>query len=152
MLGLSSCAPPGAPYGSVAATVPAVPAGSARIYFYRELEIYDSTTPTEAYLNGAPVGLTETGTVFYRDVAPGQYTISVRSYGIFPYQFKTVVLRPGEIAYARIESLRSWVPCGGGGGRDGGGSTSGCENTFVVVMIDPQLAVGDMRDLRFISG
>ena len=145
------CAPAGPPFGSIAATLPPVPAGEARIYVYRWLEPYESVAETEAFLNGNPVGVTETGTVFYRDVAPGQYTISVHSDGVFPDQFKTVILKPGDVAYARIESIKSWAPCGSSGGRSGG-ATEGCEDTFVVVMIDPALAQADMRDLRYIHG
>ena len=118
---------------------------------FAALEPYESVAETEAFLNGKPVGVTETGAVFYRDVAPGQYTISVHSDGVFPDQFKTVILKPGDVAYARIESIKSWMSCGSGGGRSGG-TTEGCEDTFVVVMIDPALAQADMHDLRFIRG
>jgi hypothetical protein len=148
----AGCAPAGPPFASVAATLPPVPPGSARIYFYRYLEPYETTAETEAFLNGNPVGVTETGAVFYRDVTPGKYTISVHSDGVFPDQFKTVILKPSETAYARIESIKSWAPCGTGGGGRAGGATEGCEDTFVVVMIDPTLAQVDMRDLRFIPG
>jgi hypothetical protein len=146
------CTPAGPPFASVAATLSPVPPGSARIYFYRYLEPYETIAETEAYLNGNPVGVTETGTVFYRDVTPGKYTISVRSDGVFPDQSKTVILKPGDVSYARVESIKSWVPCGGGGGGRSGGATEGCEDTFVVVMIDPTIAQADMRDLRYIPG
>src|ERR1700691_6186181 len=134
-LALAGCVSMGPPYRSVAAALPPVPAGKARIFFYRWLEIYETTAATTAFLNGPPVGLTETGSVLYRDVEPGQYTISVVSQGVYPNQFKTVTVGPGQVIYARIESIRSWSTCGGGGGggKDGGGdSESGCYDTFVV--------------------
>jgi hypothetical protein len=149
---VGGCVAPGPPFARIAATIPPVPRNMARIYFYRWLEPYETTDPTIAYLNGRPVGVTETGAVFYRDVAPGQYTISVQSDEIYPYQFKTVVLTPGEVAYARIESLRTWSSCGGGGDGDSGGGVIGCLNTFVVRLIDPVLARGEMADLQFIQG
>jgi hypothetical protein len=96
--------------------------------------------------------LAEAGAVLYRDVAPGQYTIAVQSEDSYPNQFKTVVLQPGETVYARVESLQSWSTCGGGGGTFGGGSASGCRTTFVVVIMNPALALAEMRDLRFTRG
>ncbi len=150
LLALSACAPAGPPYASVAATIPPVAPGMARIYFYRWLEPYETTTPSVAFLNGAPVGVTQTGAVFYRDVPPGQYTIAVQSDEIYPNQFKTVVLRPGDVAYARIESLRTWAFCSNIGRPSG--SHTGCRDTFVVQLMDPRVAPGEMGDLRFIQG
>jgi hypothetical protein len=150
LLALGACAPAGPPFASVA--LPPVPNGMARIYFYRWLEPYETVAPTTAYLNGQEVGVTETGSVLYRDVQPGQYLISVFSEGVFPNQFKTVVVRPGEQVYARIESLKSWWPCGSGGGGIAGGSTSGCADTFVVQIMDPAVARYEMRTLRLIAG
>ncbi len=153
LLGLAACAPQGPPFASVAATLPPLPQGMARIYFYRWLEPYETVAPTTAYLNGKPVGVTETGAVFYRDVVPGQYLISVQSQGVYPNQFKTVVLRPGEVDYVRIELLVNWWPCGGSGsGLGGGGGAQGCADTFVVVLMDPAVARYEMSGLRFVQG
>lgn len=155
LLAAASCAPPGPPFASVASTISPVPQGTARVFFYRWLEPYETLAPTVASLNNLPIGVTEPGAVLYRDVAPGQYLISVQSDGVYPNQFKTVVLQPGNVAYVRIASLRSWSPCGGGGGGGeggGGGGAEGCWDTFVVQIIDPAVALGEMRDLRFIQG
>jgi hypothetical protein len=152
LLALFGCAPPGPPFASIAATIPPTQPGTARVFFYRWLEPYETLAPSVAFLNGQPIGVTEPGAVLYRDVAPGQYTISVQSEDAFPNQFKTVVLRPGEIAYVRVESLQSWSTCGGGGGDLGGGGTSGCRTTFVVQLVDPTVAQSEMHDLRFIRG
>ena len=153
-LALAACARPGQPFASVAATIPPVPQGMARVFFYRWLEPYETVAPTTAYLNGKPVGVLEVGAIIYRDVAPGQYLISVRSDEPYPDQFKTVVLKPGEVVYARVESLKSWSTCGGsGGGSDGGGgSASGCRDTFVVVIMDPALARAEIGGLLFTQG
>jgi len=147
----ASCAPPGPPFASVAATIPPLQPGMARIFFYRWLEPYETLSVATAFLNNQPVGLTEPGSVLYRDVVPGQYLISVQSEGRYPNQFKTVVLQPGDVTYARIESLRTWMPCGGGGGVAGGGD-QGCWDTFVVVIMDPAVALSEMGDLWFIRG
>ncbi|MGH7088130.1 MAG: hypothetical protein ACREFQ_04455 [Stellaceae bacterium] len=154
LLALAACAPAGPPYATVAGNLPPIPAGTARIFFYRWLEPYETLAPTQAYLNGREVGVTEPGAVFYRDVPPGEYTVAVRSDEPYPNQFKTVVLKPRDIAYARIESLKSWSSCGGGGGGDdgGGGSVTGCRDTFVVVMVSPRVAQYEMSNLTFIRG
>jgi hypothetical protein len=120
-----------------------VPPGAARVFFYRWLEPYESNAAQLAYLNGSPIGVTEAGAVLYRDVAPGQYTIAVQSEGIYPDQYKTVVLRPGEVAYARIESIQSWNACR---------RTESCGNTFVVEVVNPVVARAEMQDLRFLGG
>jgi len=156
LLAFAGCAPPGPPFGSVAGTLPPPAPGMARIFFYRWLELYETTAQSVASLNGKPVGVTEVGATFYRDVPPGEYTISVKSDELYTNQFKTVTLHAGDVAYARIESLSSWSSCGGGGGGmdggGGGGNVTGCRDTFVVVMMDPHLAQAEMRDLRFIPG
>src|SRR6202041_1953290 len=105
---VAGCVAPGPRFANVAATIPPVPPGAARIFFYRLLEPYETLAYTTAYLNGNPVGTAEPGAVLYRDVAPGQYLISVKSEGLYKDQFKSVVLRPGDVAYAQIESLRNW--------------------------------------------
>ncbi|HUZ75010.1 MAG TPA: DUF2846 domain-containing protein [Stellaceae bacterium] len=152
LLALGACAPQGPPFASVAGTLRPVPQGMARIFVYRWLEPYETLSPTAVSLNGRPVGVSDIGSVFYRDVAPGRYTISVQSDEVYPDQFKTVTLEPGEVIYVRIESLLTWSSCGGGGSDRGGGSPSGCRNTFVVVIVDPTVAQYEMRGLRFTQG
>ncbi len=107
---LSACAggPPGTPFSQVAESIPAVPAGEARIFFYRDYEPYESLARPWIYLNNQRVGMSVPGGVYYRDVTPGTYRIKVDSEGLYWHQFKTVTLAAGETAYAKIESLRSW--------------------------------------------
>ena len=150
LLALGACAPAGPPFATVAATLPPVPPGEARVYFYRWLEPYETTAESTVILNGVPAGISQTGAAFYRDVAPGRYTISLTSRGVYPNQFKTVELAAGQTAYARIESFRAW--CNDSGGGLNGGSSAGCYDTFVVELIDPAVALGEMRDLSFIRG
>jgi hypothetical protein len=151
LLAIGGCVQQGPPFASVAGAIPPAPQGMARVFFYRWLEPYETVAPTTVMLNGRPVGVSETGAVLYRDVPPGQYTISVPSWGVYPNQFKTVVLTPGQVAYVRIESLRAWCN-DSGGGENGGGPASGCYDTFVVQIIDPAVASSEMRNLRFIGG
>ena len=148
LLFIVACASAGPPYGAAENTIPPVPSTMARIFLYRWLEPYDSTDPAIAYFNGKEVAVSRPGSVLYRDVAPGRYTVSIFSRGRYPDQFKTVVLRPGETAYARIESAQSWQPCGG----SGKAGTEGCDMTFVVVFVSPVVAQDEIRDLAFIHG
>jgi hypothetical protein len=142
-LTLAACAQ-GPRFGEVAAALPAVPPGDARLFFYRWLEPYESLTWTAVYLNGAEVGVSRPGSVFYRDVPAGTYTIVVWSEGIYPNQFKTVVVGPGQSVYARIESLSSWYR--GGVRREWQG------DTFAVDLIDPVDARREMQGLDYIQG
>ncbi len=143
---LSSCSGTGPypdlqPYDEVAPNLPPPAPGMARIYFYRLLSYYDIRSGTTAYLNGQAVGFSRIGTVFYRDVNPGSYFVSVASPGAFPNQFKTVQVASGQIWYAHIESLLSWSD-GSGIGSHGA--------TFTVVLEDPALAMEEMHGLYYI--
>jgi len=148
---LVGCAPSGPTFGSLAATLPPPPPGTARIYIYRWLEPYETTSVMRAYLNNMTVGVTYPGSVLYADVPPGQYTIKVDSRGAYPNQFKTVTVRAGNVFYARVESARWWSVCGGTGDTGDGGS-SGCWDTFVINIIDPAVAQAEMAPLRLLSG
>src|SRR6516162_8659580 len=136
LLALASCLGPTAPYyPQVAATIPPVPAGQGRIYFYREYEPYESLSRPYLYLNRGIVGISIPGGVFYRDVPPDTYEVSVYSPGVYPNQFKTIVVKPGDVFYAKIESLRSWFS-----GRSGTPGGEFQRDTFVVAIMDPNQA------------
>ncbi|HEV2549575.1 MAG TPA: DUF2846 domain-containing protein [Stellaceae bacterium] len=120
LLALAACAGPSGPlFPEVAGTVPPAPADRSRIYFYRDYEPYESLALTDVFLNGATAGVSMPGAVFYRDVAPGTYEVSVYSVGSFPNAAKSVSLKAGDTVYAKVESLHAWF--GGGGGGEGGG-------------------------------
>ncbi len=90
---------------SVAVTPPG--SGLARIYFYRVWEPYESMARPLIYLNDAPSEISEPGGISFRDLPAGEYHISVDSPGTYPHQFKTLVLRAGDVRYVKIESLAS---------------------------------------------
>jgi hypothetical protein len=144
LLVLAGCAP-GPRFGQVAGTLPPVPSGDARLFFYRWLEPYETLSWTPVYLNGAPVGVSRPGSVFYRDVPAGTYAIVVRSEGIYPNQFKTVAVGPGQAVYVRIDSLSSWA-------RGGAVRREWEENTFVVDLVEPDVARREMQELDYIQG
>src|ERR1700676_472630 len=95
IMGLPGCVP--APAATSVAA--AVPAGAARIWFYRDYEPSVSLNNANVELNGALVGtVTADGGAIYRDVAPGHYHITAQSYGRDANQAKDVDLGPGQEA------------------------------------------------------
>ena len=125
----------------VFASVGTTPVGAdrARVYFYRAFEPYESLARPLIYLNGAPLAPSEPGAASFRDVAPGAYEISVASSGLYPNQFKQVLLRPGDTIYVRIESLRNWYR-----------GFNWEMDTFVVSLVGESDAQTDMAGLRYI--
>ncbi len=107
--------------------------GKARLYFYREAGLYDPMVWTAVSLNGAVIGNSAPGTVFYRDVAPGTYRVEARSDKLYPGQVKTVVAAAGAMVFVQVEAARSW----GQSGRLWQGST------FTVAVVDA--AIGRYR-------
>jgi hypothetical protein len=97
--GCTGIAPPAA---SSAASAPLGP-GAARIWFYRDYEPSVSLNVANVALNGARAGSVQPdGGVFYRDVAPGHYHITVESYGADVNQDKDVDLAPGQEAFVKV--------------------------------------------------
>jgi hypothetical protein len=131
-------------YTSAERTLPPPPPGTARLYFYRLLDPNDLQLGTTIMLNGQPVGYSRTGTVLYRDVAPGSYFVSVLSRGQYPYQFKTVQVQADQTWYFRIETNMSWAF-----GTDKGGVRG---DTFVVEIVDPRQARVEIAPLGLLSG
>jgi hypothetical protein len=89
-------------------------------------------------MNGAIVGISEQGYMFYRDVVAGLYHVSVESYERDLFQFRDVALVSGQQAYVKILSLRSWVQSGRNFGRD----------TFYVLIVPPTFAQGEIAVAR----
>ena len=133
--------PAGPTFAQFAAQVPPMPPDRARIFFYRDYEPYESLGRPYVTLNGHVAGISEPGGVFYRDVAPGGYVISVRSPTFYPGQDKSVEMGAGQTAYAKVESLRSY--------------NSGDEfydpDTFAVVVVNPTEGQRDIAAKRYIA-
>lgn len=142
---LPACTGGGAPAGStfaqVATQVPPMPPDCVRIFFYRDYEPYESLGRPYVTLNGHVAGISEPGGVFYRDVAPGRYIISVRSPTFYPGQDKSVEIGAGQTAYAKVESLRSY--------------NSGDEfydpDTFAVMVVNPTEGQRDIASKRYFA-
>mgnify|MGYP001548074915 FL=1 len=134
----------GPPFAQAAATLPPVPPGESRIFFYRWVQPYELQAPTTVSLNGKPTGISWVGTTFYRDVPPGTYHITVFSPGAYPNQFKTVTVAAGSTLYVRIQPMIDWsrLQC-----------NDHCEiDTFAVMLDDQQSARQQMLPLTLIRG
>ena len=130
------------PTGSVA--IPPIPAGEARVWFYREFIPSESLNMTAVSMNDAYVGYSRLGAAFYRDVPPGRYHITVASWGTDVNQSANVELAAGQEAYIRIESLRSWS--------SGGERNSYERDTFYARLIPAQVARAEVADAMFDGG
>ena len=101
LLAVASCASP-PPTASVA--IPPIPAGEARVWFYRDEGPYESRVRPGVRMNDAMVGEVEPRGAFYRDTAPGRYRVAVDSYVPNPNAARDINLDPGEQVYFKIVS------------------------------------------------
>jgi hypothetical protein len=131
LLIVAGCAePPASSQLPVAA--PPIPAGQARIWFYRDWEPSESLNLANINVNGSYFGSIANGSVFYRDVSPGHYHIAPQSYGQDFNQDKDVDLAPGQQVYCSVASLRSW--------EEGGDVAVFDRDTFYIRLMPPEVA------------
>jgi len=114
------------------AATPPVPAGQARIWFYRDWEPSESLNLANIDVNGNYFGSVANGGVFYRDVSPGHYHIAPQSYGQDFNQDRDVDLAAGEQVYCSVASLRSW--------EEGGDVGVFERDTFYIRVMTPNVA------------
>ena len=132
-----------APPVTASITVPPIPAGEARIWFYRDNEPYAGKGRPAIAANGAYVGIAELGGVFYRDVPPGRYHVTVETYGVDFSQTADLDLAAGRQAYVKIVSNPEWVR----------GTLSGYERpTFYAWHIPNEVAQAAAANLAFYGG
>ena len=136
---LCGCAQPLPPFG--VASVPAVPAGKARIWVYREYEPYETLGRPYIRLNGAVLAVSEPGGSLYRDVPPGAYSITIDSIGRDVHQFANVALVPGQTAFIKTESAQFWES-----------SLTYQRDTFYTRLIPPRTAEAELARSRFYGG
>jgi hypothetical protein len=138
LFALTAWAPPPAPaqalWGAPArvASVPPIPAGEARLWFYRVFLAEDTQTDPTIYLNGTPVGYGGPGTSFYRDVPAGAYHLAVSSVGWDYGQTADLTVAPGEQVYVKIASNPGWD--------EGGDRSAWRQPTYYVMIVSPGLA------------
>lgn len=123
------------------------PPGYARIWLYREYEPYESLATPYIRFNDQIVAISEPGGAFYRDVAPGEYYVTVDSEGRDVNQFAHVAAVAGQQIYLQVQVSRYW-DCGGGG-RDGG---SWCRPTFYTRLQLPEVAAAAIAHSALYGG
>jgi len=94
MLIAAGCADPST-MPKAPSAAPPVPAGQARIWFFRDWEPSESLNLANIDVNGSYFGSVANGGAFYRDVSPGHYHITPQSYGQDFNQDQDVDLAPG---------------------------------------------------------
>jgi len=129
---------------TAAVAIPPVRPGAARIWVYRAYEPYAGKGLPAVDANGGYLGLAQLGGVFYRDVAPGPYHVTVESFGKDMNQSANVDLTAGQQAYVKIVSLPSWV--------EGGDRNAYERPTFYAWLMPPQVAETDVAQLAFYGG
>jgi len=125
--------------------IPPIPAGAARVWFYRDYEPHESLGRPYVRLNEQIAGISEPGGAFYLDVAPNHYYITVDSAGRDFNQVANANLAAGQEAYAKIVSLRSWLD------DEDCALWSGCD-TFYVWLIPADAARPAIADSPFYGG
>ena len=111
------------PTNSVA--IPPIPAGGARLWVYRDGGPREAQQRSYLRLNGQIAGISEPNGTFYRDVAPGHYTITVDSYlSTYVNQFADLNLAAGQEVFVKVLSQGQRV----------GGETGSRENFYTQVV------------------
>jgi hypothetical protein len=86
--------------------IPSAPAGTARIWIYRNDGPNEIQASPYLRLNGRVAGISEPDGAFYRDVTPGRYVVTVDSYlDGYVRQFASVDLAAGQEAYFKVLSM-----------------------------------------------
>jgi hypothetical protein len=122
--------------GSVqlATAAPPIPAGQARIWFYRDWQPSESLNLANIDVNGSYFGSVANGSAFHRDVPPGHYHVAPVSYNRDFNQDRNVDLAPGQQAYIKILSSQSWD-----------GACRDCvRDTFYAWLIPPETAQAEI--------
>ncbi len=103
---------PATPAAAQSAVAP-LPPGWARIWFYRDYDIYVNRNYATVMINGVVAGSVQPyGGIIYRDVMPGHYHLEAESFGSDVNQTADVDLAPGQEAYVKILNLPSWASDG----------------------------------------
>jgi hypothetical protein len=141
LLATASCAQPAV---TAAFDIPPIPAGEARIWYYRAYEPYAGKGLPAIATNGEYVGAAELGGAFYRDVRPGHYVVTVETTGVDVNQVARLDLAADQTAYIKIVSNPEWM--------SGGDRTEWERPTFYAWHIPNEIAQADVAQLSFRGG
>ncbi|HET7364571.1 MAG TPA: DUF2846 domain-containing protein [Burkholderiales bacterium] len=95
---LAGCAAEGPLHKDISASIPAVPAGKGRVYFYRTNTMFGGAITSDITMNGRVVGRSVRGSFFYVDENPGDCKASASTEVEREVSF---TLSPGETKYIR---------------------------------------------------
>jgi hypothetical protein len=127
----------GAPAAVAQVASPAPPPGAARIWFYRDYEPYGTRSFASVALNGVFVGYAQPeGTVFYRDIPPGRYRVTVGAQGQDVNQDAWIDLAPGQQAFVKVLGTNSWDT--------GGDNAIYSRDTYYARVMPPQIAQAEI--------
>jgi Protein of unknown function (DUF2846) len=129
---------------TAAVTVPPVPAGEARVWFYRDEGPYETHAPAIVRINDAVVGELAPRGAFYRDTGPGHYHVAVDTYLADVNSTRDIELRSGQQIYFKIVSSSDWF---GGGGQSA--DTDFSRAAFYVWLIPTAVAQRDVASSPF---
>ena len=118
-----------------------VPAGQARIWFYRDWQPSESLNLANIDLNGVYFVSVANGSVAYRDLPPGRYQLTPDSFVPNSRQDATIELVPGQQAYAKIVSLTAW-------GSNNTASKNIARDAFWVWLMPPAVAEAEIIGIR----
>ena len=119
-----------------------LPAGEARVWFYRVFFPDDTGGMPPVSMNGNTVGYARAGWSFYRDVPAGNYHVTVQTFGVEGDPAKDLTLTPGAQVYLAIQSDPTWVADRPGFRRP----------TYWVDIEPPQIAAIHFAQAQFGSG
>jgi hypothetical protein len=137
--GYGQWAPPG--------PVPPIPQGEARVWFYRDANLYDSQQQPYILMNGAVVGVSQPVGSFYIDVKSGFYHVNVQQYLDAPEEAANIDPTPGQQVYLKIVSLTDCIS--GGGAEKSPGYSRPC---FYVWNMPAQIAQAAVARTPFYGG
>lgn len=149
ILVLADCTPQ-AKVTTSQAQIPAIAAGTARVWFLRGWDAPSGQTYVYAaspivFANGASVGDLPVGSSFFRDFSPGTYTFTVQPYGLPTPQATTLQLAAGTQSYLQAQWIASWQV--GYPEAD----FSFAPNTFAVLTASPQVAQAYLPTLSYLG-
>ena len=130
-----------------AGSLPPMPPGEARVWFYRDAGPYDSQQQPYILMNGAIIGVSQPRGSFYLDVKPGFYHVTVQQYLNAPEEAANINMSPGQQVYLKILSLTNCIE--GGSNRRGSDYSRPC---FYVWNIPTQVAQADVARTPFYGG
>jgi hypothetical protein len=145
LIGLIACT--GTAVIAIPGPIPPPAPGGAQIIVYRDIGYYEPSDVLRIALNRQPAGVLPRGDALYRNLAPGSYTITFSPTRPDPYQFKTVTLGPGDIAYVKLAALPI-RPCNWFGPGFGD-----CDiNGYSAMIMNPAVAQQEIQRLTLIAG